>query len=141
VREFIEAARSIGVPSSRLLRRHVLPNIASPVIVEISLALGQVLLTETALSFLGLGPPPPDPSWGAMLNERRAFTQCAPWAVLAPGGAIVVTTAAFLLIGNGLRAALNPRPLRHAHPRRSADAHPRFKQIAKMGLDNPARRC
>jgi ABC-type dipeptide/oligopeptide/nickel transport system permease subunit len=108
-REFVEAARSIGVPSGRILLRHILPNIASPVIVEISLALGQVLLTETALSFLGLGPPPPDPSWGAMLNESRAFMQLAPWTVLAPGAAIVVTIAAFLLIGNGLRSALNPR--------------------------------
>jgi ABC-type dipeptide/oligopeptide/nickel transport system permease subunit len=79
------------------------------VILEISLALGQVLLTGTALSFLGLGPPP-DPSWGAMLNESRAFMQCAPWAKLAPGGAIVVTTAAFLLIGSGLRSALTPAP-------------------------------
>ena len=108
-REFVEAARSIGVPSGRILLRHVLPNIASPVIVEISLALGQVMLTETALSFLGLGPPPPDPSWGAMLNESRAFMQLAPWTVLAPGGAIVVTIAAFLLIGHGLRSTLNPR--------------------------------
>ena len=108
-REFVEAARSIGVPSGRILLRHVLPNIASPVIVEISLALGQVMLTETALSFLGLGPPPPDPSWGAMLNESRAFMQLAPWTVLAPGSAIVVTIAAFLLIGHGLRSALNPR--------------------------------
>lgn len=107
-REFVEAARSIGVSNLRIVLRHVLPNIASPVIVEISLALGQVLLTETALSFLGLGPPPPDPSWGAMLNESRMFMQLAPWTVLAPGGAIVATSAAFLLIGNGLRSALNP---------------------------------
>nr|MBA2521343.1 ABC transporter permease [Chloroflexia bacterium] len=108
-REFVEAARSIGVSDFNILRRHILPNIASPVLVEVSLALGQVLLTETALSFLGLGPPPPDPSWGAMVSEGRAFMQLAPWTVLAPGAAIVVATGAFLLIGSGLRSALNPR--------------------------------
>ncbi|MDQ3693850.1 MAG: ABC transporter permease [Chloroflexota bacterium] len=108
-REFVEAARSIGVSDFSILWRHILPNIASPVLVEVSLALGQVLLTETALSFLGLGPPPPDPSWGAMVSEGRAFMQLAPWTVLAPGAAIVVATGAFLLIGSGLRSALNPR--------------------------------
>ena len=108
-REFITAAQAIGVPHWTVLRRHILPNVASPIVVEISLALGQVLLTETALSFLGLGPPPPDPSWGAMLNENRTFMQLAPWGVLAPGGAIVAAIAAFLLIGTGLRAWLDPR--------------------------------
>lgn len=108
-RDFIEAARSLGAPNMRVVLRHVLPNVSSPVIVEVSLALGQVIITETALSFLGLGPPPPDPSWGAMLSDSRQFMEFAPWTVWAPGGAIVLATASFLLLGHGLREALNPR--------------------------------
>ncbi|MCC6944563.1 MAG: ABC transporter permease [Thermomicrobiales bacterium] len=108
-RDFIEAARSLGAPDLRVVLRHVLPNVSSPVIVEISLALGQVIITETALSFLGLGPPPPDPSWGAMLSDSRQFMEFAPWTVWAPGAAIVLATASFLLVGHGLRDALNPR--------------------------------
>lgn len=108
-REYIEAARSIGVSDLRILLRHVLPNISSPIIVEISLALGQVILTETALSFLGLGVPPPQPTWGAMLSESRAFMQMAPWTVLAPGAAIILAVATFLLLGHGLRQLLSPR--------------------------------
>lgn len=109
--EYIEAARSIGVSNLRILLRHVLPNISSPIIVEISLALGQVILTETALSFLGLGVPPPRPTWGAMLSESRAFMQMAPWTVFAPGAAIILAVATFLLLGHGLRQLLSPRAL------------------------------
>ena len=111
-REFVEAARTVGCSSATIVRRHILPNIAAPVIVEVSLALGQVILTETALSFLGLGPPPPDPTWGAMVSQSRQFMELAPWAVLAPGLAIVLTTASFLLIGHGLRTLLDPRQQR-----------------------------
>jgi ABC-type dipeptide/oligopeptide/nickel transport system permease subunit len=111
-REFIEAARTIGCPPLTIILRHLLPNIASPIVVEVTLALGQVILTETALSFLGLGPPPPDPTWGAMVSQSRQFMEFAPWAVLAPGGAIILTTASFLLIGQGLRALLDPRQQR-----------------------------
>ena len=106
-REFVEAARSVGVSNVRIILRHVLPNVASPVIVEISLALGQVILTETALSFLGLGVPPPSPTWGSMLSNSRAFMQLAPWTVLAPGAAIILAVAAFLLLGHGLRYLLS----------------------------------
>lgn len=108
-RDFVEAARALGASDLRLVLRHVLPNIASPVIVEVSLALGLVIITETALSFLGLGPPPPDPTWGAMLSENRAFMAFAPWTVLAPGAAIMLAVAAFLMVGHGLRVALDPR--------------------------------
>ena len=111
-REFIEAARTVGCSPFMIVRRHILPNIAAPVIVEVSLALGQVILTETALSFLGLGPPPPDPTWGAMVSQSRQFMEFAPWAVLAPGLAIVLTTASFLLIGHGMRIVLDPRQRR-----------------------------
>lgn len=107
--EYIEAARAIGGSNARLIFRHVLPNVISPVIVEISLALGQVILTETALSFLGLGVPPPSPTWGAMLSESRAFMSIAPWTVWAPGIAIILAIASFLLLGHGLRHLLSPR--------------------------------
>lgn len=107
--EYVEAARAIGGSNARLISRHVLPNVISPVIVEISLALGQVILTETALSFLGLGVPPPSPTWGAMLSESRAFMTMAPWTVWAPGLAIILAVASFLLLGHGLRHMLYPR--------------------------------
>lgn len=108
-RDFVEAARALGATDARIVARHVLPNAASPVIVEVSLALGQVIITETALSFLGLGPPPPDPTWGAMLSENRAFMSFAPWTVLAPGFAIALAVAGFLMLGHGLRVMLDPR--------------------------------
>lgn len=108
-REFVEAARAIGAGDLRIVSKHILPNASSPVIVEVSLALGQVILTETALSFLGLGPPPPAASWGAMLGQSRQFMEFAPWTVLAPGLAIVLSATCFLLIGHGLRRALDPR--------------------------------
>lgn len=107
--DYVEAAHSIGSRNSRVILRHVVPNASSPIIVDVTLALGQVILTETALSFLGLGPPPPDPSWGAMLSQSRQFMEFASWTVLAPGVAIMVTVAAFLLLGHGLRRMLDPR--------------------------------
>lgn len=107
--EYVEAAHSIGAHDLRIVARHVVPNALSPVIVEVTLALGQVILTETALSFLGLGPPPPNASWGAMLSQSRQFMEFASWTVLAPGCAIVVTVASFLLLGHGLRRSLDPR--------------------------------
>lgn len=111
-REFVEAARTVGCSAPTIVVRHILPNIAAPIIVEVSLALGQVILTETALSFLGLGPPPPDPTWGAMVSQSRQFMEFAPWTVIAPGLAIVATTGSFLLIGHGLRILLDPRQRR-----------------------------
>lgn len=107
--DYVEAAHAIGARDFRIIRKHVIPNASSPVIVEITLALGQVILTETALSFLGLGPPPPNPSWGAMLSQNRQFMEFASWTVLAPGFAIIVTVASFLLLGHGLRQMLDPR--------------------------------
>lgn len=110
--DFVEAARSIGAHDLRIVLRHVLPNVSSPVIVDVSLALGQVILTETALSFLGMGPPPPAASWGSMLSQSRQFMEFASWTVLAPGVAIVITVSCFLLIGHGLRRMLDPRQQR-----------------------------
>ncbi len=107
--EYVEAARVIGAGGVAIVLRHILPNILPPVIVETSLALSRAIFTETALSFLGLGPPPPNPTWGSMLAQSRQFMEFAPWTVLAPGVAIALATMTFILLGNGLRDYLDPR--------------------------------
>ncbi|MCO5072232.1 MAG: ABC transporter permease [Rhizobiaceae bacterium] len=105
--DHVEAARSIGVGDVRIVSRHILPIVASPVVVETSLTLAQTIFTVTALSFLGLGPPPPDPNWGGMLAESRQFMELAPITVIAPAGAIVFATMTFIILANGLREFLN----------------------------------
>ena len=103
---YIESARSLGATSNRLIGRHVLPNVASPIIIQLALALGFALLTEAGLSFLGIGEQPPIPSWGGMLQEGFQFINSAPWAVIFPGIAIMLTVLAFNLVADGLRDAL-----------------------------------
>jgi len=103
---YIESARSLGATSNRLIGRHVLPNVASPIIIQLALALGFALLTEAGLSFLGIGEQPPIPSWGGMLQEGFQFINSAPWAVIFPGVAIMLTVLAFNLVADGLRDAL-----------------------------------
>ncbi len=103
---YIESARSLGATSKRLLGRHVLPNVASPIIIQLALALGFALLTEAGLSFLGIGEQPPTPSWGGMLQEGFQFINSTPWAVIFPGLAIMLTVLAFNLVADGLRDAL-----------------------------------
>ena len=107
--EFIEAARSIGVGHLRTILRHILPNAVAPLLVQISLALSWAMLTEAALSFLGLGVVPPDPSWGSMLSESRLLMEIAPWLAFAPGFAIMFGVLGFNLLGDGLRDVLDPR--------------------------------
>jgi len=106
---YVRAARSIGVGDLRLLRLHILPNVAAPIIVQTSLSLAFAILSETALSFLGLGVQPPDPSWGRMLFEGRGFVQQAWWMGVFPGAAIFLTVLAFNVVGDALRDALDPR--------------------------------
>ena len=106
---FIEAARSIGSSDGRIMTRHILPNILSPIIVEITLSLSFAILAEAALSFFGLGTQPPDPSWGRMLSEGRAYFQQSAWLAIFPGLAIMLTVLGFNLLGDGLRDALDPR--------------------------------
>lgn len=106
---YIEAARAVGVRPVGLIVRHFLPNIAAPLIVQTSLLLSTAILAEAALSFLGLGAQPPDPSWGAMLGSGRRFMELTPWVAIAPGIAIVITVLGFNLLGDGLRDALDPR--------------------------------
>jgi peptide/nickel transport system ATP-binding protein len=104
---YIESARSLGATSNRLIARHVLPNVASPIIIQLALALGFALLTEAGLSFLGIGEQPPTPSWGGMLQEGFQFINSAPWAVIFPGIAIMLTVLAFNLVADGLRDSLS----------------------------------
>jgi peptide/nickel transport system ATP-binding protein len=103
---YIESARSLGATSNRLVARHVVPNVASPIIIQLALALGFALLTEAGLSFLGIGEQPPTPSWGGMLQEGFQFINSAPWAVIFPGIAIMLTVLAFNLVADGLRDSL-----------------------------------
>ena len=106
---FVEAARAIGAGAPRVIARHVMPNVLAPIIVETTLSLAFAILAEAALSFLGLGTPPPAPSWGRMLSEGRDYMRDAPWIGLFPGLAIVVTVIGFNFLGDGLRDALDPR--------------------------------
>jgi len=107
--EFIEAATALGASTRRILSRHVLPNISAPLIVQTSLSLSFAILTESALSFLGLGTQPPTPSWGNMLAEARRFMVTAPWTAVFPGAAIALIVLGFNLLGDGLRDLLDPR--------------------------------
>jgi peptide/nickel transport system permease protein len=108
-RDFIEAGRALGASSGRLLRRHLLPNALSPIIVQASLSLAVAVLAEAALSFLGLGTPPRTPSWGNMLREAQGFLQLSPYPVLVPGFAIILTVLGWSLLGDGLRDLRDPR--------------------------------
>ncbi len=106
---YVRAARSVGAGDFRLLRLHILPNVAAPIIVQTTVSLAFAILSEAALSFLGLGTQPPTPSWGRMLSEGRGFIQQAWWMALFPGMAIFFTVLAFNVIGDALRDALDPR--------------------------------
>jgi peptide/nickel transport system permease protein len=106
---YIEAATVIGSTTRNTIARHLLPNITPPMIVQTSLLLSTAILSEAALSFLGLGTQPPDPSWGTMLGSGRKFMELSPWVAIAPGIAIVITVLGFNFLGDGLRDALDPR--------------------------------
>ncbi len=108
-REFVEAARAIGATGTRIVVRHIVPNLLSTLIVQVSLALSWAVLTEGALSFLGLSAQPPAPSWGVMLNEGRQFLEFATHLAIFPGLAIMIAVLGFNLLGDGLRDALDPQ--------------------------------
>lgn len=108
-REYVQAAQALGASHTRMMLRHLLPNISGPLIVQTSLAVANAVLAESSLSFLGLGVQPPTPSWGAMLNTARGYLTDAPWMAIFPGIAIFLTVLAFNLVGDGLREALDPR--------------------------------
>jgi peptide/nickel transport system permease protein len=107
--EYVTAARALGTRNSVILPRHILPNSMAPIIVEVSLSLAFAILAEAALSFFGLGTQPPDPSWGRMLAEGRAYFQQSIWMALFPGLAIMFSVMAFNFLGDGLRDALDPK--------------------------------
>jgi len=108
-REFVLAARSIGTPSRRMITRHVLPNVLSPVMVSATLGIANAIITESALSFLGLGFPPDFPTWGRLLFDAVDYLQQFPERVLWPGLAISFTVLSVNYMGDGLRDALDPR--------------------------------
>src|SRR5712691_4726549 len=108
-REFVEAARAIGATPTRIVLRHIVPNLLSTLIVQVSLALSWAVLTEGALSFLGLSAQPPAPSWGVMLNEGRQYLEFATHLAIFPGLAIMLAVLGFNLLGDGLRDVLDPR--------------------------------
>jgi peptide/nickel transport system permease protein len=109
--DFVQAARALGASDARILLIHILPNAIQPLIVQASLGMAGAVLSEAALSFLGLGVPPPAPSWGVMIEEARDLStlQAAPHALIFPGLAIALTVLAFNFIGDGLREYLDPR--------------------------------
>jgi peptide/nickel transport system permease protein len=108
-REFVLAAVSTGASDIRVLTHHILPNVIPIMIVAASLAMGQVILAEAALDFLGLGVSPPTSTWGNMLTQANRYLSSAPWLVVFPGLAIFVSVLASNLLGNALRDALDPR--------------------------------
>jgi peptide/nickel transport system permease protein len=109
--DFVQAARALGASDVRILLVHILPNAIQPLIVQASLGMAGAVLSEASLSFLGLGVPPPAPSWGVMIEEARDLStlQAAPHALIFPGIAIALTVLAFNFIGDGLREYLDPR--------------------------------
>ena len=108
-RDFVVAARALGLSRGRIALRHVLPNVAAPIIVTATLGVGNTVLLEAALSFLGLGVRPPLASWGNMVADGQAFLPTAPWQAIIPGLAVVGTVMAFSLLGDALRDAWDPR--------------------------------
>jgi peptide/nickel transport system permease protein len=117
---FVQVSQTMGTPAVSILGRHVLPNISGPLIVQTSLSLAFAILSEAALSFLGLGVQPPDPSWGGMIFTAQGFLGLAWWMAIFPGAAIFVTALAFNLVGDGLRDVLDPRQRTIIEARRTA---------------------
>lgn len=112
-KEFVQAAHALGTPGARIMFRHVLPNVVSPLLVLATVRMANVIIWESGLSFLGMGAPPPAPTWGRMLAEGRVYITDAWWLVTLPGLGIMLTILAVNLLGDGLRDSLDPR-IRHA---------------------------
>jgi len=108
-RDYVEAARALGSPAWRIARQHVLPNAATPIVVQASLSVAFAILAEASLSFLGLGVQPPAASWGSMINSGRGYLQQAPWIVFGPGAALFVTVVGLNFVGDAIRDGLDPR--------------------------------
>ncbi|MDQ2801954.1 MAG: ABC transporter permease [Pseudomonadota bacterium] len=106
--QYVDAARTIGMSDGRILLREILPNVITPVLVEAAVAFSYAVILESALSFLGLGAQPPEPSWGNMINTGRGFMERAPWLGIVPGATLFFCVLGFNLLGDGLRDALDP---------------------------------
>lgn len=107
--DFVQAAKALGASNMRILFTHIMPNAIQPLIVQASLGMAGAVLSEASLSFLGLGIPPPDPSWGSMIEDGRLYFGFYPHVLFFPGGAIALTVLAFNFIGDGLREYLDPK--------------------------------
>jgi peptide/nickel transport system permease protein len=107
-RDFVAASRSLGAPESMIFTRHVLPHLLPLIIVYCALSIPGVIFAESALSYLGLGVPPPTPAWGTMIQEGQAYYRAAPWLILFPGAALMITVVCLNLVSNQLREVLDP---------------------------------
>jgi len=107
--EYVEAAYNLGIPTWKIILKHILPNCLSPLIVQVTLLIGNTIINASSLSFLGIGVPSPAPEWGAMLSEGRAQMRTASYICVIPGIAIMLTVLALNLLGDGLRDALDPK--------------------------------
>jgi peptide/nickel transport system permease protein len=105
--EYVDAARAMGASTRRIVFRHIMPNAVAPIVVYATMSIGGAILTEAALSFLGMGVRPPAPSWGNMLSDAQQYMFTAPWLMVYPGIAILTTVLAFVLLGDGFRDALD----------------------------------
>ena len=105
--DYVDAARSMGASDVRIIARHIFPNSVASIVVYATMNIGGAILTESSLSFLGMGVVPPTPSWGSMIQDGQAYLQTAPWMMIMPGLAILSTVLAFTLLGDGLRDALD----------------------------------
>jgi peptide/nickel transport system permease protein len=108
-RDYVQAAVALGARDRWVLWRHILPNAFAPILVQASLNIATALQIAAGLSFLGLGPPPPSPEWGAIIDGGRTLITQQPWVIIAPGAAIAVTVLGFNMLGDGLRDTLDPR--------------------------------
>lgn len=108
-KEYIEAARALGASNSRIIVKHIFPNAFAPIIVYATMNVGTAIIVEAALSFLGIGVQPPTPAWGKMLAESMDYIDIAPWMMIFPGLAILITVLGFVLLGDGLRDAFDPK--------------------------------
>ncbi len=131
-RAFVEAARSIGASNRSIIGRHILPNAMGPIVVGATLAVGNAIVLESSLSFLGLGVQPPTPTWGNMLQDAQATMATKPWLTIFPGLAILLVVLAVNFIGDGMRDALDPKG-RTAASGRGEQPEPRTHRLRRGG--------
>ena len=120
--DYVTAGQALGASSGRVMVRHILPNLTATIVVMATLRISVAVLTESSLSFLGLGLPAPTPSWGVMLAEGQKLLMLAPWASIVPGAAIALLVLGFNLVGDGLRDTLDPRTRSEHFGQRSASS-------------------